>query len=229
MYLNPNKNAYVSLNSFKGYKRLSEDVWNYSGIYIDLDGHSYEGKALEDAIYKTKEILGKAVDNKELLLPTMMTATGRGLGVYYIFERSIANVDGSQKAISFMKDIQRLLIRKYGEILFADGLLEVDPKVQDPARVVRMPGSYNLKANKVCRLLFVNRDKREKINYYSLNDIVKGNHLDEYFEKRNEARAEQRKKKIVYIDAYRLPFLTLRMQKLETLQELRGYDCKGFE
>ncbi len=228
MYLNPNKNAYVSLNSFKGYKRVSEDVWNYTSIYIDLDGHNYAEDELEAAILRTKEVLGKAVDNKEILLPTMMTATGRGLGIYYVFERSIANVDGSQKAIKFMKDIQNLLYRKYSEILSEKGLLEVDPKVQDPSRVVRMPGSFNIKANKICRLLFVGTNKRDKILYYSLNDIVQGCHLDAYFAKRIEARAEQRKKKIVYIDAYRLPFLTLRMQKLESLQELREYDCRGY-
>ncbi len=228
MYTGTNKNAYVSLNSFKGYKRKADQIWNYSGIYIDLDGHDFTDSELFKAISRTKDRIGKAVDDKKILMPTMMTSTGRGLGIYYIFERSIANVDASSKAIRFMDDIKKLLIRKYSEILSGKGLLEVDVKVQDPARVVRMPGTYNIKARRNCSLLFVGRDKADKILYYSLNDIVKGNHLEDYFEKRRASREEMRKKKVVYIDAYRLPFLTLRMQKLKSLQELREYDCHGF-
>lgn len=228
MYFERNKNAYITLNTFKGYKRLSADVWNYNGLYIDLDGHSFSPEQLNNAIYKTEHLLEKAFHDGELLTPTMITKTGRGLGLFYILDRSIANMPSQKNSIKFLKDINRLLCKKYQDILaHHDNVLEVDTTVGDASRVVRLPGSINKKNGKPCELWFVNRDTEEKVVYYNLHQILEGNNLTNYFEERAKARTKLRESKIIKIDAYKQPFLTMRMKKLEQLQELRGYDCEG--
>ena len=41
-YRSVDYNAYTSINTFKSYKRKAEDVYNFSGIYIDCDGHGFK-------------------------------------------------------------------------------------------------------------------------------------------------------------------------------------------
>ena len=217
-------NAYASLNTFRSYRRLSDQVFNHSGIFIDLDGHNYTGSDLVRSKIKTLDVLQKAFDDGTLSTPTMITDTGRGYGLFFILRQSIANSPKSEKSIKYLNDVTSKLTAKIKGILDAEkGLLEVDTTVHDAARVVRMPMTYNLKSQSWCRLIYWNEEDGDT-KYFDLKELSEQNHLFDYI---NEVKEKYKAQKVVSIDAYRLPFLTIRMQKLELLQELRGYSCAG--
>ncbi|MBR5296800.1 MAG: hypothetical protein IKU29_02895 [Parabacteroides sp.] len=219
-------NAYVTVNAFRGYRRVTSDVYCYQAIFIDLDGHNFASEEkLERACERTKERLRKAFATGEITAPTMITATGRGLGVFYVLENSIANQKGARKSIKYLSDVRKALMEKYRQILSGKGYLNVDTTTKDAARVCRMPLTYNKNAKRWCRLVFINRDEEGDVKYCHLKQLAADNHL---FDSINEVKKQMISRKIVQIDAYRLPFLTIRLQKIEMLQELRNYDCSGY-
>ncbi len=224
-YLSSKHNAYASINTFKSYRRKADEVYNMSCIFIDLDGHDFKTKAqLDKAVEKTKARLRKAFKSGEITPPTMMTFTGRGMGVFYNLTTSIANTTKTEKSIKYMEQVKVALTAKYKKILSGKGLLEVDTKVKDNARVCRMPQTMNHNCNEWCRLIHVSRNDEGEVLYYDLKELAFKNHL---FEDLEEVRKRIQSKKVVSIDAYKLPFLTMRMQKLETLQALRNNVCAG--
>ncbi len=224
-YMSTNYNAYASLNTFKSYKRVADEVYNHSGIFIDLDGHDFKStEAMDAAIDRTWEKLQKAFEDGEITAPTMVTHTGRGLGLFYILESSIANQPKAQKSIKYLDDVRAALTAKYKHLLSGRGYLEVDTAVKDAARVCRMPGTINKKINRTCRLIHVSYKKSGEVEYCDLNRLAKENHL---FDEINKIKREIASKKIISLDAYRMPFLTIRLQKLEMLQELRKFKCTG--
>ncbi len=90
------------------------------------------------------------------------------------------------------------------------------------ARVVRLPMTVNQRTGTLCRLIYLNEDNGTPF-YYNLRDIYYQCDLSTVktgFER--ETRA-----KIVAIEDYKNPFLRMRMEKLERLQQMRGYDCTG--
>ena len=228
-YSSMNYNAYCTVNTFKSYKRVADEVFNYSGIFIDLDCHEYKSEAqLDKIINKTKNRLSQAYKSGSISAPTMITSTGRGLGIFYILKSSISNTQKSKKSIKYLNDVRAALTAKYKKLLDGTGLLEVDTTVGDAARVCRMPLTMNKKINRWCRLIhieYVEQDDDEVVRYYDLRELAEQNHL---FDEINEIRKQLRTRKVIALDAYRLPFLTIRLQKLELLQEARKFDCTGY-
>lgn len=218
-------NAYASLNTFRSYKRKSDEVYNLSGIFIDLDGHDFKSiEKMDAAIEKTKKRLKKAYEDGEITAPTMITSTGRGLGIFYILSTSIANSNKAKKSIHYLEQVRAALTAKYKHILSGKGYLEVDTTVKDYARVCRIPLTMNRKINRWCRLIHVSYTDEGEIVYYDLKQLAKDNHL---FDEINKVKKEIVSRKVVSLDAYRMPFLTIRLQKLELLQELRKFVCTG--
>ncbi len=218
-------NAYASVNTFRSYRRSSDEVYNLSGIFIDLDGHDFKTvKAMDAAIEKTKARLQTAYCDGEVTAPTMITYTGRGLGIFYILSSSIANSPKAQKSIRYLEQVRAALTAKYKHILSGRGYLEVDTTVKDHARVCRIPLTLNKKINRWCRLIYVSYTDDGEVSYCDLNQLARDNHL---FDEVNRVKRGIAAQKVVSLDAYRLPFLTIRIQKLELLQELRRYECSG--
>lgn len=223
-YTSLNYNAYVTLNTFRSYKRVADEVHNYTGIFIDLDGHDFAtATQMDKAIEKTKSKLRRAFKKGEISVPTMITSTGRGLGLFYILERSIANTENAKKSIKYLDDVRAALTAKYRKLLDGPGYLSVDATVKDAARVCRLPLTYNHKADRWCHLIHIEYEDDE-IKYYTLKELADNNHL---FDEINAIREKMKSRKVISLEAYKLPFLTIRMEKLELLQELRRYDCKG--
>lgn len=225
-YRATNYNAYTSINTFRSYKRVADDVFNYSGIFIDLDGHDFSTEEkLNKAIERTKEKLKHLYETEQITPPTMITYTGRGLGLFYVLSRSIANIPKNRKSIKLLDDVKVALTAKYRKLLSERGLLQVDETVKDAARVCRLPLTLNKKCNRWCRLIHISYTEEDEIRYCDLKQLAEENHL---FDEINEVRRTLRSAKVVSLDAYRLPFLTIRLQKIEKLQELREYDCQGY-
>lgn len=224
-YRSTRYNAYASVNTFKSYKRVSDDVYNLSGIFIDLDGHDFKTvEAMDAAIRRTKKRLQKAFKTGEISPPTMITDTGRGLGIFYILKSSIAVTEKTQKSVRYLDHVRAALTAKYKKMLSGDGYLDVDTTVKDYARVCRMPLTMNKKINRWCRLIHVSYSEEDEVMYYDLKELASNNHL---FDEVNKVKKEIAAKKVVSLEAFRLPFLTIRLQKLEILQEVRRFDCSG--
>lgn len=224
---------YTTVNTFRGWKRTADRVYNYTSIYIDLDCHSSNPDEIRIAKENTVKILEAAYETGVLAVPTMITDTGRGFGLQYVLTNSIANIDRTSSQRAFFKKVRKGIFEKYQEVLSADEqdvkIAQVDSSVLDDARVCRLPGTYNVAADMYCRLIGVSG------NYYELSDLVKGCHLwtwksDEEYRKEKEEKARKRREQakngnIISFSEYLLPFLNARLDQLQKLQKLRGADC----
>lgn len=151
---------YISVNPFIGHGKRESDAAKYTNtIFIDVDAHQYESHAdLRVCIHKTKIALEKAYADKTLPVPTMVTDTGRGLGIYYILDNSIALRKGSENQIRLYDQIYESLLTRYGQVLSEkEGLATVDWNVKDRARLCRLPGYRHDGAADNCYLAFVSR------------------------------------------------------------------------
>lgn len=150
------ENAYIALSSHVGKRRVQSQLYNRSVIYIDLDNHCEDDISRQKAKDNTKRRLNKAFNDERLPIPTMITDTGRGYGLFYVLDKSIAYTENTERLMrlfnyiykGLMDNIQ--LISKESEI--TDGL-QVDNVVTDSSRVVRMPGTINQNVQKECRLI----------------------------------------------------------------------------
>lgn len=223
--------TYTTVHTFRGYKRTSDRVFNFGSIFIDLDCHSDAPDQIQIAKMRTVEILEDAFSDGRLAVPTMITDSGRGFGLQYILDKSIANTWKTEKIKAFYKKVRKKLYVKYQEILSADPqAAQPDASVLDDARVCRIPGTYNVAADTYCRLIAVSG------KCYELSDLVQGCNLWDWKsgEEYKKAKEEKERKKkeiasrpVVPFAEYRLPFLSTRLEQLEKLQEMRGADCEG--
>lgn len=222
---------YVTVNTFRGYTRESSKIFNFTSIYIDIDCHrSDDPDIIEDAKKRTMNILQEAYASRTLAIPTMITDTGRGFGLQYVLNKSIANTWRTETMIAFFKKVRKSIFEKYKEILSGDPMIEVDAAVLDDSRVCRLPGTYNMQAGRYCRLISVSG------MYYELSDLVQGCNLwdwksEEEYKKVKEEKERKKKeiasRPVVPFAEYKMPFLTTRLEQLEKLQKMRGADCEG--
>lgn len=219
--------TYTTVHTFRGYKRVSDKVFNYGSIYIDLDCHAKDQAQIEGAKSRTVKILEAAYADGSLAVPTMITDTGRGFGLQYVLTRSIAKTWKTEKIQAFYKKTRKCLYGKYREILSADPqAAQPDIAVMDDARVCRIPGTYNVAADRICRLISVSGKK------YELSDIVQECHLwdwktDEEYQREKEEKKQITSRTVVSFAEYKMPFLATRLEQLEQLQTLRGTNCAG--
>lgn len=217
-------NAYSTINTFRGMRRLSNEVFNYGCIYMDLDGHDLSAEVLEKQIRITEKLLSRAFDKEEMLPPTIITETGRGLGLFYIFDKSIANIDKNKGVIDYMHAVREKLYKRYDELLTCNGiLLNMDPAVLDDARVARMPGTVNQNNGKTCHIIFWNHEG-EKTRYCSLSDIYRVCGLDRYNRKKEKKTETKWYKFSDLRDKY---FLKKRIDSLMKIQENDNYECNN--
>lgn len=229
-------NTYVSVNGFTKYGRKSEDIRQINAIYFDLDMHNkdvltslrskeVQMSYIDECIGNTLNILYDAVNNEEIPEPTMITNTGRGLGIFYVLSRSIACAKGrNEKQVTYWNQVYRGLALKFKEILTEDNnqfaknpeaILEFDDKVvADVSRVTRMPMTYNQAAERECKLLSAEG------GYYSLKELGK---YIRYVPKRMIQKTEN----VLQVDFYAMRFHQERLVSLELLQKIRHYECNG--
>lgn len=220
---------YVTVNSFRGQTRTADRVFNFCSIFIDLDCHADDPARVEDAKKRAVEILEKAYDMGKLARPTLITDTGRGFGIQYVLQKSIANIPQTEGQRDFFKRVRKGILEKYQEILEQDPLAaQPDPTVLDDARVCRVPGTYNMSAGRYCRLICAVE------RYFELSDLVKECHLwvwvddvayQEKKKEREERKREAAKRVVIPFAEYRLPFLKNRIDQLMLIQDMRGKSC----
>lgn len=217
---------YTTVHTYKGWHRTADSVYNYGAIYIDLDCHVGDQDQIADAKDRTLQLLDAAYGSGDLAVPTMITDTGRGYGIYYVLQRSIANTDNNVRQQDMYRRVQRCIYTRYRDIMAQDPMAaQADPTVLDGARVCRIPGSYNAAAGCYCRLI------RADGQYYELSELVQQCKLwewvsdDEYARKQADKPVRRRQRNVINLAEYRLPFLQLRIDQIRTLQDLRGDAC----
>lgn len=220
-------NCYMSLNSFLGKKRTSEALFSRGVIYVDIDDHST--KDLYELMNHKKEvwdILYSCFENGDLLPPTVLTDTGRGFGMFYILENSIANVPAAKNSLSYCQWIQELLLIRVSDILQANNApMTVDLAVSDATRVVRVPGTKNQKSGTPCAMRFINSEDGHP-KYFSLNEIKDGCGLEEYMLMDTKAYKFSSKRFFKNINS-KYMFLQERCNKLLKFLSLLRNDCEG--
>lgn len=251
-----NHDTYISLHSFSRYGRLAENIREITCIYYDLDKHlgrhdrrpiSY----IEECTGNTLSVLYDAIYGDEILPePTIITKTGRGLGLFYVLDRSIACSKGRNAGqVEFWKLIYRKLGEKIKKMLEpknpenkrykwsddgdSEALLELDEKVIcDVSRVTRMPCTWNQKVGCQCRVLFPEHPEDEP-RYYSLKELSNNIFEDIYtvqkkasldFSSNSKPKVTINKKRsgnVIEFDFFLKAFLQERIEALEGLQAFR--------
>ena len=206
---------YVSRNGFTSRNRASANARQINAFMFDIDVHNESKVSPADLFDK----LTSLVNNNDLAEPTMVVDTGRGLHVYYVLDNSIstrcANGKANDKLVSWFKDIEsRMAITFESHFCDMDGV-DVDAAVYDLARVARIPGTYNAKAQRYARLLKADGPTP------SLAELSKA-FIDTLFKPKAPRRRRMTNNSTIYVAAQ-----AQRARKIEMLQALRGAGCKG--
>lgn len=164
-----NGNTYVTVNSFSGVKRKNSNLFAINGIFIDIDGHDLKPDEIAQAKSNTVSVINNAIKEGRLCNYTALTDSGRGIGLLFLYDRSISAHGNTERQIKFHKSLYNKMIKLIEKLLNEyDGvMLTVDKGVKDVARLCGLPGTYNYNAHAYRRNIKINPDAR-----YSLSQIA---------------------------------------------------------
>ena len=224
-----NANFYTTVNTFNKPQRTSENMRYRTAFFLDIDLHTKSGDydVLLDARKKeTAAVLEDAFDKGQLPIPTMIVDTGRGYAMYYVLKHSIANTPKAAKIQNFFNLIYNQLAKKTNQLLSAakNPLVgSVDMKVYDNARLCRIPGTYNAKADEMCKVSYINYDQNGTPTYFELSDIASFVLSPKQTTKAQNVKPTRKTRAEVKDSG--LGFCYARVQMLEKLQTMRGSGC----
>ncbi len=214
----PEKDAYISLNGFSGWKRKTANCRQINALFFDLDYHESITKSEIDWINgHNLQLLEDAIKNKELYTPNIIVNSGRGLQLFYILENSIPYKlkDGNinEKALYSLNKIRETITDQLNNILKdTEYPLEIDNQVGDITRVVRIPGTYNTKAKSIAEIVYINDEYCKLADFYTKTNKPKI--IKSYTKKAPKAETK---------DALQ----HARLRELKRLQEYRNFNCIG--
>lgn len=164
-----NGNTYVTVNSFSGVKRKNSNLFAINGIFIDIDGHNLKPDEIEQAKVNTVSVINNAIKEGRLCNYTAMTDSGRGIGLLFLYDRSISAHGNTERQIKFHKSLYNKMIKLIEKLLneYNGVMLSVDKGVKDAARLCGLPGTYNYNARAYRKNIKINPDAR-----YSLSQIA---------------------------------------------------------
>lgn len=164
-----NGNTYVTVNSFSGVKRKNSNLFAINGIFIDIDGHNLKPDEIEQAKVNTVSIINNAIKEGRLCNYTAMTDSGRGIGLLFLYDRSISAHGNTERQIKFHKSLYNKMIKLIEKLLneYNGVMLSVDKGVKDAARLCGLPGTYNYNARAYRKNIKINPNAR-----YSLSQIA---------------------------------------------------------
>lgn len=157
-----NGNTYVTVNSFSGVKRKNSNLFAINGIFIDIDGHNLKPDEIVQAKINTVSVINDAIKEGRLCNYTAMTDSGRGIGLLFLYDRSIAAHGNTERQIKFHKSLYNKMIKLIEKLLneYNGVMLSVDKGVKDAARLCGLPGTYNYNARAYRRNIKINPDAR---------------------------------------------------------------------
>lgn len=217
--------AYITLNTFNKPSKNTKNLYSINCIYFDLDLHISNQEQIDFCIENTLKILEKEFEAGELPVPTIITNSGRGLGLYYVLNNSIPNVSSSKKTIEYWKLVYNALYDSIERVLsLQNDVLELDSTSKaDASRIVRLPGTVNTNNGKECVIEKINCDMYGNVQYHTLRKLA--TYVKDYIDAHNKEKQLKREsakiysnKKIINFTTYKMPFLYTNMKRLEMLQ-----------
>lgn len=140
--------SYFSINSFWRKNKETEDIRHLNAFALDFD--YYKIKKFKDL--KPIEMYEQHIKDILPFTPTTVIDSGRGLYVIYNFKHC---------SIMRMK-LYRCIYKQFYKLLKPYGM---DAKAMNVTQVIRIPGTYNVKADKVVKILETN------ITTYDITDF----------------------------------------------------------
>lgn len=214
--------CYISLNGFTGYHRRSKECRQINGILFDLDYHAATTNEHLDWLKKrTAMLLKDAINESRLYDPNIITDTGRGLQLLYLFEKAISyKIKGgaiNERAIYAYNKIREKIEKQIENVLTEeDDTLEIDKKVYDLSRIIRLPGTFNSQANTKAYIVHSNED------YYSFSDFYTKPKKLPHKEKSQKTNSKQKRLR------NKNALNEARLNEMEKLQLIRKDRCEGF-
>lgn len=153
-------------NNIKSRSKESE-ITTVTAFYVDIDyqsGIAHKKKNLPKDKSEVLDIIDEA-----FVEPTMIVHSGNGVHAYWILETPVST---KEKSVTVLKEINKrihLLFKKKSE----DRKCSID-SVFDLARILRIPGTKNVKYDKISNLSSSSNCTFEKISgiKYSLDDLI---------------------------------------------------------
>ena len=197
---------YATQNTISNtYTRTNQDVLQLRALYIDIDNI----KNNDDVIEKINNL----VKNKVIPKPHKIIFSGRGLHIKW-FLKDYAGT--SKKNMNVWSRLQNYLIKTLKNSL--ESIAEVDTRVKDPVRVLRVEGTINSKNDKVVKCLVNN--KRKSYDLYKLYNTYTP------YKPQNATEREKGNKGIKLLKS-KSTLNYARLKDLNKLLELRGYNLTG--
>lgn len=143
----------------KAPKRNQENAMFTSGVFVDIDNCS---------IPEARKKLAQLPDL--LSTPSLLVNSGNGCHCYWFFKQKL-QVQNNNNNFERIKNKKKTLwnySNKWRRCMKELHIrLQSDPRVIDTARIMRLPGTYNSKGNKLCYIEEINPDK-----VFDLNQII---------------------------------------------------------
>lgn len=215
--LDSDEDVYITINGFCGRRRTTNRCRQINALFFDLDAHSINTKNAKWEIEHTYLSLKDAIDENRLKKPNLIINTGRGLHLYYIFEKSIPYRLTDNSVNEKGLKIREIIIKSISDDIQAvlkesDSMLELDTKVSDISRIARIPGTKNSKSNTETKIIDYDMD------YYTFEELLKP---------KTQKKKPVPKKKIKNNEFGQALHIS-RLDSLEKLQEYRNFDCTGY-
>lgn len=117
------ENVFVSVNTYYKRKRTAEGLQRFSSVFLDFDKVK-DPKGFLDDLEASGRLQG--------IPPSMAVSSGNGLHLYWLLDDCYAN----RKMAKFVDRVQSEMLKRFPE---------ADKQVKDGPRVLRLPGSLNMK------------------------------------------------------------------------------------
>lgn len=197
---------YATQNTISNtYTRTNKDVLQLRTLYIDID-------KIEN-IDRVIERVNSLVVEETIPKPHKIIFSGRGLHIKW-FIKDYAGTN--KKNMNVWSRLQNYLIKTLKNSL--ESIAEVDTRVKDPVRVLRVEGTINSKNDKVVKCLVNNKHKE-----YDLYDLY--NIYTPY--KPQKATEQKKSNKGIKLLKSKSTLNYARLKDLNKLLELRGYNLTG--
>lgn len=150
---------YVTVNSFAGKRRDTNRCRQINALMFDIDAHEGNHTTVVPALRRE---LDHAVSAGTVPTPNIIVDTGRGLQVYYVFDKSIPyrlkSGSVNEAVLEFLGDVRQIVSSLMeSQVVSRVPGADVDKSVFDLARVARIPGSYNPAAGRKAKLIGTSR------------------------------------------------------------------------
>ena len=206
--VNIDANIYITANSFFKPSRTIESIRKLNALYIDLDYYKIE-KYKDYTAEEMIEVLEEKYFGESIPKPTMITSTGRGLGIYW----AINNLP--YMALPLWSSVQKYILYKLKPV-------GADSISIDASRLLRLCGTTNLKSKKGTYIIYSNES-----TVYNLRELQK-RYLPILTKKKAKVKKHSSSKEGRIISFYNLHNLHFaRLKDLVKLVEMRNGFCRN--